>query len=565
MFIKAFKVKSNVQVKASDKKKIRQKISQQFPKLSEENLNKIASTKDSFMNIKIITHSGDLVTVYSIDKRPMFFEIDDKNKLYPTVYAMWLVPDLVSLFTTHANVFPKLANGADLMLPGVVRQEGTDLRSWGRHEKDDVVAVNLTSNKAAVAVGALNRSSEDMYMSAGTGVCVNVIHVFGDKLWSIEPTVCMQIPHLEAVVSVPKSNDFPSLADSMKKPDSKKDVVVEEQKSELEELGNEIKDLEIKEEIVEEPASPDKILKDAFLAALKLDGKKLVLPLLTSNFYRLHVLPATNEENFDLKSTSFKKLSKFLKQMADEGFIKVKEETKGVEKISEVNLAHPEIRTLKLNLLVKEEAPIGDKTQLFTTTVTELYLITEDTEELFNIFNLPKGTSLDKTQIANYVKDYIGRNKLVVPITKKITLDPILSEICCSTDELELKEVQSRVIQNMELSYEMRSQTATKGKQPSIQLTLATRSGNKKVTLITNLEAYGIIVPEFAKACKLGVAASTAITRTPGSKTDQLLVQGNQIKFISNLLTQTYKIAAKNITGMDLAKKDKKSKTTVKK
>lgn len=284
------------------------------------------------------------------------------------------------------------------MLPGVVRQEGTDLRSWGRHEKGDVVAVNLTSNKAAVAVGTLNRSSEDMYMSAGTGVCVNIIHVFGDKLWSIEPTVCIQIPHLEAAVSVPKSTDFPSLADSMKKTDFKKDVV-EVQKPQMDKISNEFQDLEIKEEIIEESASPDKILKDAFLTALKLDGKKLVLPLLTSNFYRLHVLPATNEENFDLKSTSFKKLSKFLKQMTDEGFIKVKEETKGVEKISEVNLAHPEIRTLKLNLPVKEEVPAGEKTQLFTTTVTELYLITEDTEELFNIFNLPKGTSLDKIQI----------------------------------------------------------------------------------------------------------------------------------------------------------------------
>lgn len=561
MFIKAFKVKSNVQVKATDKKKIRQRISHQFPNLSEDCLNKIASTKDSFMNIKIITHSGDLVTIYSIEKKPMFFEIDETNKLYPTVYAMWLVPDLCALFTTHSNVFPKLANGADLMLPGVVRQDGTDLRSWGRHEKGDIVAVNLTSNKSAVAVGHLNRSSEDMYMSAGTGVCVNVIHVFGDKLWSIEPTVCIQIPHLEAVISVPKSTDFPSLSDSMKKKADNKNDVVEE----INDISNEIQDLTINEEIIKEVASPDKILKDAFLTALKLDGKKLVLPLLTSNFYRLHVLPATNQENFDLKSTSFKKLSKFLKQMAEEGFIKVKEETKGVEKISEVNLAHPDIRTLKVNFPVKADAPVVEKTQLFTTTVTELYLITEDTEELFNIFNLPKGTSLDKTQIANYVKDYIGRNKLLVPITKKITLDPILSEICCSTDELELKEVQSRVIQNMELSYEMRSQTATKGKLPSIQLTLATRSGNKKVTLISNLEAYGIIVPEFAKACKLGVAASTSITRTPGSKTDQLLVQGNQIKFISNLLTQTYKIAPKNIIGMELAKKEKKSKNTVKK
>lgn len=76
-----------------------------------------------------------------------------------------------------------------------------------------------------------------------------------------------------------------------------------------------------------------------------------------------------------------------------------------------------------------------------------------------------------------------------------------------------------------------------KGKVSPITLTVAMRSGNKKVTLIDNLELFGIKIPEFAKECQHGVAASTSISRPPGKKSDQLLVQGNQVIFVYNLLT----------------------------
>lgn len=75
-----------------------------------------------------------------------------------------------------------------------------------------------------------------------------------------------------------------------------------------------------------------------------------------------------------------------------------------------------------------------------------------------------------------------------------------------------------------------------KGKVQPITMVISNRSGNKKVTLVDNLELYGIPIQKFAKQCQHGVAASTSVLNVPGKKSQQLLVQGNQIHFIHKLL-----------------------------
>lgn len=123
MFIKAFKTKSNTQIKSTERKKIRSKVESAFG-IHEDDLNKLLPSKCSLNHLKLITHSGQTVSVYTCDKRPLFFEVPfdetqlDKTVLVPTVYALWILPELVPVFTTHAAVLPRLAAGADLMLPG---------------------------------------------------------------------------------------------------------------------------------------------------------------------------------------------------------------------------------------------------------------------------------------------------------------------------------------------------------------------------------------------------------------------------------------------------------------
>ena len=65
----------------------------------------------------------------------------------------------------------------------------------------------------------------------------------------------------------------------------------------------------------------DELIQNAFLQSLKTTAKKLELPILTSTFYRQHMVPACPAEiggPIDLKKSSYKKLSKFLSKMMEE-------------------------------------------------------------------------------------------------------------------------------------------------------------------------------------------------------------------------------------------------------
>lgn len=123
MFVKPFKTKSNTQIKSTERKKLRSKIEAAF-KLNEDDLNKLLPSKSTLNFVKLIVHTGQLITVYTCDRRPMFFEFssdgdDAKTVLLPTVYSVWILPELVPTYTTHPPVLPRLAGGADLMLPGL--------------------------------------------------------------------------------------------------------------------------------------------------------------------------------------------------------------------------------------------------------------------------------------------------------------------------------------------------------------------------------------------------------------------------------------------------------------
>lgn len=113
MFIKPFKVKSNIQVKGSEVKKLKSRIALQFKSLNETDLSALLP-KAAVQSVKVMTHSEQQITIHTVDKRPMFFELE--NKIFPTVYSLWIAPSMVPLLTTHPQVLPKLANGANLMV-----------------------------------------------------------------------------------------------------------------------------------------------------------------------------------------------------------------------------------------------------------------------------------------------------------------------------------------------------------------------------------------------------------------------------------------------------------------
>lgn len=120
MFLKPFRTKSNVQLKSTDRKKLQARVAASFDGCTPVELQQLLPGKATVSQLKIITHSEEICTVYAVDRLPMFFETNGPvpGVLLPTVYALWLVPELVPAFTTHAEVLPRLAKGANLMLPG---------------------------------------------------------------------------------------------------------------------------------------------------------------------------------------------------------------------------------------------------------------------------------------------------------------------------------------------------------------------------------------------------------------------------------------------------------------
>lgn len=168
-------------------------------------------------------------------------------------------------------------------------------------------------------------------------------------------------------------------------------------------------------------------------------------------------------------------------------------------------------------------------------------------------------------QVVKCYKEYTLKNKLHDPADRsKIITDKVLQTVYGQEAPTSITFPQglNALFSKMPSKYEMRSAAVASkaGKTPAIQMVLKKCSGNKKVTLVTNLEAYGILLNEFAKQCKLAVQASSTINQAKDTKGNQLLVQGNQIRFIHTLLTETYKVPANRITGLEFAKKDPKKK-----
>merc|ERR1719188_1014520 len=174
------------------------------------------------MLAKLQTHADGAVLAYIHNKTPLFFELDkERGAIFPTVYALWRHPDLLPSFPTWPPVAKKLANGADLMLPGVVVDRELGLKAYNlggaRLRKGDLLQVNLVTNRAALAVGTAALSSEDMYMAGGRGRGVRILHCYGDQLWESGSRV--QMPEL----GEPSGLEFLSKSDRKSDDDGESD------------------------------------------------------------------------------------------------------------------------------------------------------------------------------------------------------------------------------------------------------------------------------------------------------------------------------------------------------
>ncbi|XP_014678119.1 PREDICTED: eukaryotic translation initiation factor 2D-like [Priapulus caudatus] len=585
MFLKPYRVKSNTAIKGSDRRKLRASVTQAYP-ISDEQVSELIPAKDPMTVMKLYTYAGETVHAYTVDNNPIFFELE--NVIYPTVYTLWKHPDLLPALTTWPSVFKNLSQGADLMLPGVILKNDI-FEALGKRNKGAPVAISLKGNRAPVAVGRTLLSTEDMYMSAMRGKGVAVLHSYMDQLWSHGNK--STLPELAEQTQEFAVDESEGIEDAEE--EERPEVAVEGQPANVN--LPQIDTLEISEAL-EALASPvsndgqaaeigseasatnaeesgmermDALLLHCLCAALKTSGKKMELPCLTSAFYSAHMLPAVPPgARLDIKKSSYKKLSRFLQAMQREGLVSTKELTRGVDSLVAINHAHPRLRQFvvpppqeRVSATPEESKEVAGGPR-----VVEMFAVNAAVLPIFARQGYSKGAALAAADVREVVTEHVrradGRQGALVAI------DPSLADIVLprgdATTHLRWDELMRRVQTKMQPAHQValpgREPFVRKGKLQPIALALHQRSGNKKVTLVSNLESFGIDPAEFAHEVQVGVACSTSVGPLPGKGAlAQVLVQGNQVRFIAALLADKYKVNPRYVTGLEHAPKKKRN------
>lgn len=285
-------------------KALRDAIYKSYPVLTEQDLDAILPKKEHISLLKVECYqtrtSTKTILVYATRTKTIFFESD--GDLLPTVFLLWEFPNLLSLsFTTYENVISHMSSGADLMMPGVV----VPPQGYGAFEVNRPAYVNLNSNSAAIAVGRTAQNSYEL-MRSRTGRCVQVLHIYGDKLCTLlQSSVSPAIPNLGPPHFLNHNkleHAFTTLLNGSNEKDSNPSSVEEIQSMDQ---------LTIKTEV----ELMDELLIRCLLTVLKY-SKSLKLPVLTSNLYKqmMEVCPKT--KTLDIKKSQYKKVGVFIRDMS---------------------------------------------------------------------------------------------------------------------------------------------------------------------------------------------------------------------------------------------------------
>ncbi|NXI35392.1 EIF2D factor, partial [Galbula dea] len=589
MFSRAFRVRSNTAIKGSDRRKLRTDVAAAFPNLSAEQLTEFIPNKEELNVIKIYSHKGEAVTVYMNNRNPILFEIE--KALYPTVYTLWVYPDLLPAVSTWPPVLQRLAGGADLMLPGVVvPSSGLPQIEQGR-----LCAVTLLGNRAPVAVAVATMSTAEMLAAGMKGKGFAVLHTYLDHLWeygdkSSPPTLAPLVTEppeeeeeMEGKEPVSSLSTDPlqhvDVGDlSLKEHDScavliGKEELGEKRAAETAEDANR----EVQQE-AEDSRTPqeqmDALFSQCFFHALKCKVKKSDLPLLTSTFLRSHMFSCCPAgQQLDIKKSSYKKFSKFLQSMQHQKILQVKELNKGVESIVEVDWKHPDLKAFAIpegfsSASAAQDNKSEDREQVYhAPEIIPLYGVSTRMTPLFQESGHKKGSILSGSEVRNIIINYVKTNELVDEANKNLVkVNAILCD--CLLDKSEQEEIShlkwddllSRCLERLQPLHQVtflgQEPMVRKGNIEPIDIAIAQRSSNKKVTIIKNLELYGLDPQCVANTLQQKVQASATIIPVPGAKERvQVQIQGNQIHHLAKMLLEEYQLPRKYVQGLEKAPK----------
>ncbi|URD76901.1 Translation initiation factor SUI1 [Musa troglodytarum] len=549
MFKKPVEAKLSQRLSGADKKKLRRTLKDRFPLASDANIDEILPPK---AEISVAKYSNK-VHVYVIEGGlPMLFDIDGRStEIYPTVYALWKVPELLPSFLLKGGEVSRyVIGGADLMFPGIsIPPEGLLSFLAGQPW-----AVKVPGNPAPIA-------PSDVHSDASNDEDdINVVES-GPIATNIQGSTYVDASkNLDAGAQT--HEEMTADISGLKFSDNVTAEVQSDEKEQQTFSGEEI----------------DALLDKCLLQALHTTVKDKDLPMPGSTLWSNHILPCRPAGiTLDIKKSSYKKLSKWLQSKSSAGLMSTKEDRYKKEvMLLGVNRGHSDYMSFKPEKRAQESAEqrhdnsVGEGSQMkLQLQVVEVYKPSTHVNSIFTTLGADTGSFYSASDASDIVFRYVEKENLVKPTDKAVVvLDVTLCDALYKGSvkkgsayptEIHKKDLGSTFLSRMQVHHRVskgNEVAVRKGAARPIQIMTERRQGNKKVTRVSGLETFLLDVDSLAMELQKKFACSTSVAELPGKKGQhEVLVQGGVIDDLAKHLVDHYGVPKRYIEVLDKTKK----------
>ncbi|KAF7791573.1 hypothetical protein EIP86_002589 [Pleurotus ostreatoroseus] len=551
-------LKTSAPLRSSDRRKFKQRIVNDYG-LSPEDGELLVP--EGLLSQKFSTHVNEPGIVYlSAEGDPLWFSVGKgSDALIPTVYTLWKRPELLPILSTPAAVVPKLIDGADLMIPGVVQHSAgllpDQLVSVTQYHREKL-GPPLAVGRMAVSAETLRRADKEDIK----GKAAIILHTWRDSLWDLGSSKKLDVPEPRDLPPPPASSEGGEIAEAPSEDISTADV-----------------QSNTTEPVNADPgiSAPTTVSPEQPSVAQVEPETPTTQPTLTTEARPAQALGAeglVDASVIDIKHSTFKTVKTFLKACAKEGLVKLKE-SKADILVTGVSAKHPAVvghkshRTVQSIDAQREKAEARQrnaqaaeekrKTQI---QIIELWKPHGSTLALCTV-NSKSGvlltivaadstsTLLTVSQIREVFLKYVATKNLVnandqsyINISEDVALSAAVLVKNEETPEfMKRDDTLNRIRANMQEWYEMRTEGGEtlrkKGQVKPVSIEAKVRQGRKTSTFITSFEHFGIDATELAEELRKVIDQIYQVSPLQGKANElEIMVQGIHTKTVTDLL-----------------------------
>ncbi|KAI9453599.1 hypothetical protein F5148DRAFT_1277436 [Russula earlei] len=547
--------KTSAPLRSSERRKLRARTAERF-QLAPEVADSLVP--DGLLSQKFSAYNDEPGVLYlSGDGNPLWFSVGkDSDELIPTVYALWKHRTLLPVLTTSATVVQFLVGGADLMIPGVV-QAPADATAGA------LVAVAQSTHNARgppLAVGRMAIDADKIDRGVTKGKAVIVLHTWKDHLWAIGPKG--QPPEAASASETGGDKAAAAAAD-----DDDDDRTTRMEAETVEDRPAAAKDGPVAE-AEEGRLTPEEVsarLRSALLQALRttlagLPSSAFPMPTTTLAFTRTATTPV------DVKHSTFKSLSSFLRTAEKGGLLRLKDARPDAVVVAVYPthadvVAHAPHRTVGEEDERKRRAEEREAQQSAAAadaekrmTVTELWKPHLGTLPLFGDLGLDTGALYTLAEVKSALLAYVEKHELVNRVEQQylnVGADAVFSaalygppntkgakpvpEFAKREDALGALCSRMQPWHRIAIGGDEAFTETRKGAPRPITVAVKSRQGKKICTFITGFEPYHLSADALTGALRVRCASSTSISPVPGGG-KEVMVQGKQTSVVLELL-----------------------------